>query len=873
MRDGLDYSALCYAALSEHPDSLSMLKQLIKWGANVNEQCGKIEEEDLSIPKKETPLFLAIRISNNEDLSLEKTRVLVENGADQKMTDWLGWLPIHGAAANGFKTVVDFLLKSVDRGTQEVLLSSKTFVDEEDEEESGWTPADMAQNFQHTMLKYHLAFYLKGGEFGRETQEFYEMYADGMSHSASKIQEYVDKVASLDLSYFEDTETKAALKKFELTENFGKLEAHLNTSKETGRFWTEQIVESMKGSFFELRSFGKIFLQSFDDVMRAVKPTDIKEKLKKYEKRLKRRGYSYSARRRMMRDKEDELNEESKDYSRALKEIKIFLKHINNHANKNKEKARNVVQKLEKFRELLVVDRSNFHDDIEFLNCNVSVMNFKQLNDTGMELLKLEGEIGMKDKDLENLMVDINEKYDTLKKISDGRIAILSISTINQGLQGIMWGARTGIKRMQKSILKKAGSAKPISSFLKQDKAKWLEKIGFFNARKMNKLNKVAKGMKVAGKVMSAVGFGMGIVDMIFTVSTANKMAQAKRELEENYKQFGDKLQEIAELNEKVMKANRTMRNFELSIASRDKATSKLEELVSILDGAIKEAELLTEDWGNIAHNLNSLFEEASVTSGYLEEEAFISVESKLKVMRDQWSGISNSAQSIALTIKTYKPECVKCRRKRSLENPHSIGELSFDSEAGRKMIDFTEEIHNETRHAVYDWKDNTFPRTAKSVRHMERFLLEFQKNMDKLQTVNIRYDERINDQHEDYAILQRENTPESLRKARSLQDKNKKFLIRRKSVVNKILTEDIENDLVESLTVAKTTYNDLQQATITGHKLIEKLSLAIVKLDDLKAFTQDEIVDLYIRAARKKDKVHQLFRSISMECTKIEYF
>ena len=103
----------------------------------------------------------------------------------------------------------------------------------------------------------------------------------------------------------------------------------------------------------------------------------------------------------------------------------------------------------------------------------------------------------------------------------------------------------------------------------------------------------------------------MGIVDMIFTVSTANKMAQAKRELEENYKQFGDKLQEIAELNEKVMKANRTMRNFELSIASRDKATSKLEELVSILDGAIKEAELLTEDWGNIAHNLNSLFEEA----------------------------------------------------------------------------------------------------------------------------------------------------------------------------------------------------------------------------------------------------------------------
>jgi len=351
---------------------------------------------------------------------------------------------------------------------------------------------------------------------------------------------------------------------------------------------------------------------------------------------------------------------------------------------------------------------------------------------------------------------------------------------------------------------------------------------------------------------------------MIFTVSTANKMAQAKRELEENYKQFGDKLQEIAELNEKVMKANRTMRNFELSIASRDKATSKLEELVSILDGAIKEAELLTEDWGNIAHNLNSLFEEASVTSGYLEEEAFISVESKLKVMRDQWSDISNSAQSIALTIKTYKPECVKCRRKRSLENPHSIGELSFDSEAGRKMIDFTEEIHNETRHAVYDWKDNTFPRTAKSVRHMERFLLEFQKNMDKLQNVHVRYDERINDQHEDSIILQKENTPESMRKARSLQDKNKKFLIRRKTVVNKILTEDIENDLVESLTVAKTTYNDLQQATITGHKLIEKLSLAIVKLDDLKAFTQDEIVDLYIRAARKKDKVHQLFRSIN---------
>merc|ERR1719228_13886 len=129
-------------------------------------------------------------------------------------------------------------------------------------------------------------------------------------------------------------------------------------------------------------------------------------------------------------------------------------------------------------------------------------------------------------------------------------------------------------------------------------------------------------------------------------------------------------------------------------------------------------------------------------------------------------------------------------------------------------MIDFTEEIHNETRYAVYDWKDNTFPNTAKSVRHMERFLSEFQKNIDKLQSINIRYHERINDQHEDYAILQKENTTESLRKARSLQDKNKKFLIRRKTIVIKILTEDIENDLVESLTVAKTTYNDLQQAT-----------------------------------------------------------
>ena len=815
--------------------------------------------------KKETPLFLAVRISNDEELSLKKAEVLVQKGADQKMQDWLGWLPLHGAAANGFQKVADFLLSYVNRATQEELLASKTFVDEEDADESGMTPVDIAYDFQHTMLKYHLAFYLRGGEFGRETQEFYEMYATGMSKSASKIQEYVDKVASLDMSYFEDKEAKASLKKFNLTENFGKLEDHLATSKETGKFWTEKIVDSMKGSFFQLRNFGKIFLQSYDDVIKAVKPKDIKETLKKYERKLRKSGYPSSMRRRMLRDKEDELNEESKDYSRALKEIKIFLKHINDHAKKNQEKASQVVIKLGKFRELLVVDRGNFHDDIEFLNCNVSAMNFQQLNDTGFELLKLESEIGMKDKDLEDLMIDIDSKYKTLKRISDGRIAILSISTINQGLQGIMWGARTGIKKWQSNILKKAGADKSVTKFLSKDKSKWIGKIGMFNAKKMGRLANVAKGMKIAGRVMSVVGFGMGIVDLIFTASTANKMAEAKRELEESYKQFGEKMQEIAELNEKVMRANRTMRNFEISIASREKATSKLEELVGILDGAIKEAELLKDDWGNIAHNLQSLFEEASVTKGYLEEEAFISVESKLKVMRDQWSDISNSAQSIALTITTVRPECVKCRRRRSLEQPHSIGELTFDSEAGRQMIDMTEQVHNETKHALYDFKDNTFPLAARSVRHIQRFLMEFQGNVDQLQKVHDRYEERINDQQEEAIILQKENTSESKKKAKSLRAKNKKFIIRRKTVVNKLLTEDIENDLNESLAVAKTTYSTLQQSTIKAHKLIEKLSNTNVKLSDLKAFTQEEIIDLYIKATRKRDKVLDLFQSISM--------
>ena len=253
------------------------------------------------------------------------------------------------------------------------------------------------------------------------------------------------------------------------------------------------------------------------------------------------------------------------------------------------------------------------------------------------------------------------------------------------------------------------------------------------------------------------------------------------------------------------------------------------------------------------------------MTNEYLEEEAFISVESKLKVMRDQWSDISNSAQSIALTITTVRPECVKCRRKRSLEKPHSIGELSFDSEAGRKMIYMTEEVHNETRHALYDFMDNTFPVAARSVRHIKRFLMELQGNIDQLQKVHDRYEERISDQQEEATLLQKENTSESQKKAKSLKEKNKKFMIRRKTVVNKLLTEDIENDLNESLVVAKSTYNTLQQSTIKAHKLIEKLSNTNVKLNDLKAFTQDEIVELYIKAVRKRDKVQNLFKSISM--------
>ena len=83
-------------------------------------------------------------------------------------------------------------------------------------------------------------------------------------------------------------------------------------------------------------------------------------------------------------------------------------------------------------------------------------------------------------------------------------------------------------------------------------------------------------------------------------------------------------------------------------------------------------------------------------------------------------------------------------REKRSLRKPHSIGELSFDSEAGRQMIDVTEQVYNETKHALYDFKDNTFPAAAKSLAHVERFLMELTGNIVQLQNINKRYEDDL---------------------------------------------------------------------------------------------------------------------------------
>ena len=83
------------------------------------------------------------------------------------------------------------MLGSVDRKTQERLLSSKANYSfwAKKEENNEVTPFDLAFLHHQVKLQYYLRYFLEGGEFGKETSDFYKIMAGGVSNSASKIQD------------------------------------------------------------------------------------------------------------------------------------------------------------------------------------------------------------------------------------------------------------------------------------------------------------------------------------------------------------------------------------------------------------------------------------------------------------------------------------------------------------------------------------------------------------------------------------------------------------------------------------------------------------------------------------------------------------
>ena len=111
--------------------------------------------------------------------------------------------------------------------------------------------------------------------------------------------------------------------------------------------------------------------------------------------------------------------------------------------------------------------------------------------------------------------------------------------------------------------------------------------------------------------------------------------------------------------------------------------------------------------------------------------------------MRIQWGDISESAKSIALNVNTISLGCIEChgqdheRPKRSIEEPIDIGELTFDTETGREMIDFTEKIYYKTKRDLFHWKDQVYPMAATTVRKLKRMMIQFDGNIEQILKVS----------------------------------------------------------------------------------------------------------------------------------------
>ena len=237
------------------------------------------------------------------------------------------------------------------------------------------------------------------------------------TESASQIQGYVNYV--LGLSNFTKITTPEVqqVSKDLWEEDFGMADQHLHRAENNGIDWNISVYPSIKSLYLDLGNFRSTYLSGFEDIQPSLRSLQsgqvdedqINEQIELEEMQWVAQGFSSFKVTLLKKRLREKLEQESSDYSKGLKDILTLLVYTKAQSEIYQNKSTETLNILTNFKKNLVIDRSNFQLDRDFL-LNATTIEQSKLIEVNANWTKLKEREDLKTGEVDEILKKIWRK-------------------------------------------------------------------------------------------------------------------------------------------------------------------------------------------------------------------------------------------------------------------------------------------------------------------------------------------------------------------------------------------------------------------------------------------------------------------------------
>ena len=548
-------------------------------------------------------------------------------------------------------------------------------------DENGNSAEDLADIKEHFATSRMIRYY-DLNNLANSSYTALPILSELTTESASQIQGYVNYV--LGLSNFTEITTPEVqqVSKDLWEEDFGMANQHLHRAQNNGIDWNISVYPSIKSLYLDLGNFRSTYLSGFEDIQPSLRSLQsgqvdedqINEQIELEEMQWVAQGFSSFKVTLLKKRLREKLEQESSDYSKGLKDILTLLVYTKTQSEIYQNKSTETLNILTNFKKNLVIDRSNFQLDRDFL-LNATTIEQSKLIEVNANWTKLKEREDLKTGEVDEILKKMDEAMEETK-------AVLTAHAVVSGLEAVTLLSYGGVYQRQKVLDNRATSRlAKINRFKRQGvrlstnwradgikykdnplkQQKWknrlnrirgvkgidlgrLTKMQKSAAKWSNFQSKVASKLRFASHAFAVAGFG-------FSIYTLVHFTQAQAEAEERQEKLKELERELAGIQENMNSIVKMIEAVSLTSVSKTEADLRLEFLSVKLDNAINETSHLTDMWQDIHSEVVELEKDATLginSSANEQLDVFTNLMRALRKIEENWLSIDDFALQIS---------------------------------------------------------------------------------------------------------------------------------------------------------------------------------------------------------------------------------